>query len=122
MKKSGAEIMECLVREGGSRFGHPGGAIAPAPRCHVDYPIHHALVRQAGAAHVADGYARVTGKRASPSPRRGRALQTRHGHCHGMMDSTFIVCITGRLPPTHGGDATGRRTTGITCRSLHNFW
>ena len=66
MLLSGAEIlMECLLREGVDViFGYPGGAILPTYDAMTKYPqIHHVLVRhEQGAAHMADGYARATGK------------------------------------------------------------
>src|SRR5262249_47400517 len=65
MKKTGAQIIwECLVREGVSTvFGYPGGAILPAYDAMLDYPIRHVLVRhEQGATHMADGYARASGK------------------------------------------------------------
>ncbi|MCH8838100.1 MAG: acetolactate synthase large subunit, partial [Candidatus Marinimicrobia bacterium] len=63
----GAEIVwECLVREGVETvFGYPGGAILPVYDALADYSdrIHHVLVRhEQGAAHMADGYARASGK------------------------------------------------------------
>ena len=53
-----------LVREGvDTVFGYPGGAILPAYDAMLDYPIRHVLVRhEQGAAHMADGYARASGK------------------------------------------------------------
>ena len=62
---TGAQILwECLVREGVEVvFGYPGGAILPAYDAMLDYPIRHILVRhEQGATHMADGYARATGK------------------------------------------------------------
>ena len=64
MKRTGAQILwECLVREGVTTvFGYPGGAILPAPtRCSTT-PIRHVLVRHDRATHMADGYARASGK------------------------------------------------------------
>src|SRR5205814_9693794 len=45
-------------------FGYPGGASLPIHDAFPDHPgIHHVLVRhEQGAAHMADGYARVTGR------------------------------------------------------------
>jgi len=44
-------------------FGYPGGAIMPAYDAMPAYPIRHVLVRhEQGAAHMADGYARASGK------------------------------------------------------------
>ena len=63
--KTGAQI---LWESAGARrrhvvFGYPGGAILPAYDAMLDYPIHHILVRhEQGATHMADGYARATGK------------------------------------------------------------
>ena len=65
MKLTGAQILwECLVREGVTEiFGYPGGAILPAYDAMLDYPIRHTLVRhEQGATHMADGYARATGR------------------------------------------------------------
>src|SRR5260370_795655 len=66
MKLTGAQILwECLVREGVTTvFGYPGGAILPAYDAMLDYPaIRHVLVRhEQGAAHMADGYARASGR------------------------------------------------------------
>jgi len=62
---TGAEILwESLVREGvDTVFGYPGGAILPAYDALGRFPIHHVLVRhEQGAAHMADGYARASGK------------------------------------------------------------
>src|SRR3990172_7501164 len=57
-------LLECLVREGVSTvFGYPGGAILPAYDAMLEYPIRHVLSRhEQGAAHMADGYARASGK------------------------------------------------------------
>ena len=62
---SGAHIIwEALVREGVEVcFGYPGGAIMPAYDAMIEYPIHHVLTRhEQGASHMADGYARATGR------------------------------------------------------------
>ena len=65
MQLTGAQIIwESLLREGvDTVFGYPGGAILPAYDALLDYPIRHVLVRhEQGAAHMADGYARASGK------------------------------------------------------------
>src|SRR5579871_6280842 len=62
---TGAEIVwATLVGEGVTDvFGYPGGAILPVYDALRKFPIHHVLVRhEQGAAHMADGYARATGK------------------------------------------------------------
>ena len=69
---TGAEIVwATLVGEGVSTvFGYPGGAILPVYDALRKFPtIHHVLVRhEQGAAHMADGYTRASGRIA----RRGR--------------------------------------------------
>ena len=65
MKRTGAQIVwECLVRQGVTDvFGYPGGAILPTYDAMLDYPIRHVLVRhEQGATHMADGYARASGR------------------------------------------------------------
>lgn len=65
MIKSGAEIIwECLERlEVEQVFGYPGGAVLPAYDAMTKYSVHRVLVRhEQGATHMADGYARASGK------------------------------------------------------------
>lgn len=128
MIKSGAEILwECLVREGVEVvFGYPGGAIMPAYDAMLNYPIHHVLVRhEQGAAHMADGYARATGKVGVAIATSGPgATNLVTGIATAMMDSSPIVCITGQVPITAiGGDAFQETdVTGITLPiTKHNY-
>ena len=84
MKLTGAQILwESLVREGVTDvFGYPGGAILPAYDAMLGYPIRHILVRhEQGATHMADGYARASG-------RVGVAIAT----------SAFVGLLAGTLP------------------------
>ena len=65
MQRTGAQIVwECLVKEGVETvFGYPGGAILPTYDAMLDYPVRHVLVRhEQGAAHMADGVARASGR------------------------------------------------------------
>ena len=125
---TGAEILwECLVREGVEVvFGYPGGAIMPVYDAMLDYPIHHVLVRhEQGAAHMADGYARATGKVGVAMATSGPgATNLVTGIASAMMDSIPIVCITGQVP-AHliGGDAFQETdVTGITQPiTKHNY-
>ncbi|MCA9971966.1 MAG: biosynthetic-type acetolactate synthase large subunit [Anaerolineales bacterium] len=128
MMKSGAEILwECLVREGVEVvFGYPGGAIMPAYDAMLDYPVHHVLVRhEQGAAHMADGYARATGKVGVAIATSGPgATNLVTGIATAMMDSSPIVCITGQVAISAiGGDAFQETdVTGITLPiTKHNF-
>jgi acetolactate synthase-1/2/3 large subunit len=62
---TGAEIVwATLTGEGVTTvFGYPGGAILPVYDALRKFPIHHVLVRhEQGAAHMADGYSRASGK------------------------------------------------------------
>tara|TARA_B100000579_G_scaffold402988_1_gene386672 strand:- start:337 stop:2064 length:1728 start_codon:yes stop_codon:yes gene_type:complete len=101
---TGAEIMwECLVREGVDVvFGYPGGAILPAYDALNKYTdkIHHVLVRhEQGATHMADGYARSSGKVGVAMATSGPgAANMVTGIATAMMDSVPIVCITGQVP------------------------
>ena len=64
-KRTGAEmIWEVLEQEGIEVvFGYPGGAIMPAYDALTKYKVRHVLVRhEQGAAHMADGYARASGR------------------------------------------------------------
>ncbi len=103
MLLSGSEIvMECLLREGVDIiFGYPGGAILPTYDAMTRYPqIRHVLVRhEQGASHMADGYARATGKVGVAIATSGPgATNLVTGIATAMMDSSPIVCITGQVP------------------------
>ncbi|HVD93713.1 MAG TPA: thiamine pyrophosphate-binding protein, partial [Vicinamibacterales bacterium] len=101
MKLTGAQILwECLVRQGVTEiFGYPGGAILPAYDAMLDYPIRHTLVRhEQGATHMADGYARATGRVGVAIATSGPgATNMVTGIATAMMDSSPIVCITGQV-------------------------
>jgi acetolactate synthase-1/2/3 large subunit len=129
MQLTGAEIvMECLLREGVDIiFGYPGGAILPTYDAMTKYPqIRHVLVRhEQGASHMADGYARATGKVGVAIATSGPgATNLVTGIATAMMDSSPIVCITGQVPRgTIGSDAFQEcDITGITLPvTKHNY-
>lgn len=129
MKLTGAEIIwECLIREGVNLvFGYPGGAILPTYDAMTKYPqIHHVLVRhEQGAAHMADGYARATGKVGVAMATSGPgATNLVTGIATAMLDSSPIVCITGQVPTkVIGSDAFQEvDITGITLPiTKHNY-
>jgi acetolactate synthase I/II/III large subunit len=129
MLLSGAEIlMECLVREGVEvMFGYPGGAILPTYDAMTRYPqLRHVLVRhEQGASHMADGYARATGKVGVAIATSGPgATNLVTGIATAMMDSSPIVCITGQVPRgAIGSDAFQEcDITGITIPvTKHNY-
>jgi acetolactate synthase I/II/III large subunit len=128
MKLTGAEILwECLVREGVEVvFGYPGGANMPIYDAMLNYPVHHVLVRhEQGAAHMADGYARASGRVGVAMATSGPgATNLVTGIATAMMDSSPVVFITGQVA-AHliGGDAFQEvDVTGITLPiTKHNY-
>lgn len=111
MKKlKGSQILiESLMAEKvDTIFGYPGGAILPTYDVLFDSPIRHVLVRhEQGAAHMAEGYARVSGRPGVVLVTSGPgATNTVTGIADAYMDSTPIVVISGQVP-THliGNDA-----------------
>jgi acetolactate synthase-1/2/3 large subunit len=125
---TGAEILwATLVGEGCTTvFGYPGGAILPVYDALRKFPIHHILVRhEQGAAHMADGYARASGRvgvcMATSGP---GATNLVTGIATAMLDSIPIVCITGQVSSkVLGSDAFQEiDITGITLPiTKHNF-
>src|SRR5207247_6906739 len=110
---------ECLLREGVETVcGYPGGAILPAYDAMLDYPIRHVLVRhEQGAAHMADGYARASGKVGVAVATSGPgATNLTTGIATAMMDSVPTVFITGQVPSSVLGTDAFQETdvTGIT--------
>ena len=131
MQLTGAEIIwESLIREGVEViFGYPGGAILPTYDALSKYEgkgIHHVLVRhEQGATHMADGYARATGKVGVAMATSGPgATNMVTGIATAMMDSSPIVCITGQVSSAVlGSDAFQEcDVTGVTLPiTKHNF-
>jgi acetolactate synthase-1/2/3 large subunit len=126
---TGAEILwATLAGEGTTTvFGYPGGAILPAYDALRKFPtIHHILVRhEQGASHMADGYARATGRvgvcMATSGP---GATNLVTGLATAMLDSIPIVAITGQVSSkVLGSDAFQEiDITGITLPiTKHNF-
>jgi len=128
MKRTGAQIIwECLVRGGvDTVFGYPGGANLPIYDAMLDYPVHHVLVRhEQGAAHMADGYARASGKIGVAMATSGPgATNLVTGIATAFMDSSPIVCITGQVASRFiGYDAFQEADiTGVTLPiTKHNY-
>src|SRR6202522_2410049 len=125
---TGSEIIwATLVGEGVDKvFGYPGGAILPAYDALRKFPIHHVLVRhEQGAAHMADGYARASGKVGVCIATSGPgATNLVTGIATAMLDSIPIVCITGQVSSkVLGTDAFQEiDITGITLPiTKHNY-
>jgi acetolactate synthase I/II/III large subunit len=128
MKKLGAQIVwEVLTEESVEVvFGYPGGAIMPVYDAMLGYKIHHVLVRhEQGAAHMADGYARASGKVGVALATSGPgATNLVTGIATAMLDSSPIVCITGQVPSKLLGSDAFQETdiTGVTLPiTKHNF-
>ena len=100
---SGAEaVIKCLLEEGVDLlYGYPGGAIMPVYDELFKYQdkLHHVLTRhEQGAAHSAQGYARVTGKVGVAMATSGPgATNLVTGIADAQIDSTPLVCITGQV-------------------------
>jgi len=125
---TGAEIVwATLVGEGVTDvFGYPGGAILPVYDALRKFPIHHVLVRhEQGAAHMADGYARASGKVGVAIATSGPgATNLVTGIATAMLDSIPIVCITGNVSSKVLGTDAFQEVdiTGITLPvTKHNF-
>src|SRR4029450_12487324 len=114
MKLTGAQILwEAVVRQGVTDvFGYPGGAILPAYDAMLDFPVRHILVRhEQGATHMADGYARASGRVGVAIATSGPgATNMVTGIATAMMDSSPIVCITGQVPSALTGPAAFQKT------------
>ncbi|MGE3489364.1 MAG: biosynthetic-type acetolactate synthase large subunit [Vicinamibacterales bacterium] len=128
MKLRGAHIIwSCLAEQGvDTVFGYPGGAILPAYDALLDHPIRHVLVRhEQGATHMADGYARASGRVGVALATSGPgATNLVTGIATAMMDSIPLICITGQVPEALLGSDAFQETdiTGITLPiTKHNY-
>ncbi|HKR33088.1 MAG TPA: thiamine pyrophosphate-binding protein, partial [Terriglobales bacterium] len=127
--RTGAQIIwECLIAEDVKHvFGYPGGAILPAYDALCQYPqIHHVLVRhEQGATHMADGYARASGRVGVAMATSGPgATNMVTGIATASMDSSPVVCITGQVGSKFLGTDAFQETdiTGITLPiTKHNY-
>ena len=129
MKMNGAQIIcESMVKEGVEViFGILGGAVLPLYDALPQYPqLRHILVRhEQGAAHAADGYARVTGKVGVCFATSGPgATNLVTGIANAHLDSAPLVAFTGQVArPFIGKDAFQEvDITGITLPiTKHNY-
>ncbi|MFN0154696.1 MAG: biosynthetic-type acetolactate synthase large subunit [Gaiella sp.] len=129
MKMRGADaILRCLEAEGVEvMFGIPGGAIMPTYDAMArGTTVRHVLARhEQGAGHMAQGYARASG-------RVGVAIATSGPGATNLvtpiadawMDSTPLVCITGQVrSPLIGTDAFQEcDITGVTMPIVKHSW
>jgi len=115
----GERVIQCLEREGVDHvFGLSGGAAMPMFDALLDSKIQLVLTRhEQGATHMADGYARSTGRPGVVLVTSGPgATNTVTGLLTALMDSSPIVVITGQtISPMLGKDAFQEAdVTGIT--------
>src|SRR5262245_58109894 len=115
----GEKIVQCLEREGVEYiFGLSGGAAMPIFDALVDSKIKLILVRhEQGATHMADGYARSTGRPGVVLVTSGPgATNTVTGLLTALMDSAPVIVICGQtITPMLGKDAFQEAdVTGIT--------
>ncbi|MDD4859915.1 MAG: thiamine pyrophosphate-binding protein, partial [Dehalococcoidales bacterium] len=129
MKLNGAQIVcESLIQEGVDViFGFPGGKVIGLYDTIAKYPaLQFMLVRhEQGAAHAADGYARVTDKvgvcMATSGP---GATNLVTGIANAYMDSVPMVAFTGQVPRADIGKDAFQEIdiTGITLPiTKHNY-
>ncbi len=96
-------VVRSLMAEGVDIiYGYPGGAIMPVYDELYKFrdQIHHVLTRhEQGAAHAAQGYARISGKVGVAIATSGPgATNLITGIADAQIDSTPLVCITGQVP------------------------
>jgi acetolactate synthase-1/2/3 large subunit len=127
-KTSGAKaLIRALESQGVEMiFGYPGGATLPIYDELAKSSIRHVLARhEQGAAHMADGYARATGKTGVCMATSGPgATNLVTGLANAYMDSSPLVAITGQVArPMIGNDAFQEvDITGITTPiTKHNY-
>jgi acetolactate synthase-1/2/3 large subunit len=121
-------VLEALEREGVEFiFGYPGGANLPIYQHLPGHPkLKHILVRhEQGAAHMADGYARASGKPGVAMATSGPgALNMITGLATAFMDSVPMVAITGQVNTTVVGRDAFQESDVIGCSTpvtKHNF-
>ncbi|MGF6174174.1 acetolactate synthase 3 large subunit [Ensifer sp. 4252] len=126
---TGAEIVLQALKDNGVEhiFGYPGGAVLPIyDEIHQQEDIQHILVRhEQGAGHMAEGYARSTGKvgvmLVTSGPGATNAVTPLQD---ALMDSIPLVCISGQVPTSLiGSDAFQEcDTIGITRPCTKHNW
>jgi acetolactate synthase-1/2/3 large subunit len=125
---SGADILAKALADEGVEviFGIPGGVTLPIMKAFEDARFRFILTRhEQGAAHMAEGYARATGRvgvcLATSGP---GATNLITGIADAFMDSTPIVAITGQVASEKIGNDAFQEvdTLGLTCTiTKHNY-
>jgi acetolactate synthase-1/2/3 large subunit len=121
-------VLRSLEAEGVEvMFGIPGGAILPTYDAIArGTSVRHVLARhEQGAGHMAEGYARASGKVGVAMATSGPgATNLVTAIADAWMDSTPIVCITGQVKSTLIGTDAFQETdaTGITMPIVKHSW
>lgn len=128
MAKTGAEVLVKTLENLGVEyvFGYPGGAVLPIYDALYNSKLKHILTRhEQGAAHAADGYARVTGKTSVVIATSGPgATNLVTGLANAHMDSVPMVAITGQVQSSFIGKDSFQEADvlGITMPiTKHNY-
>ncbi|MEM7506025.1 MAG: acetolactate synthase 3 large subunit [Pseudomonadota bacterium] len=126
---TGAEIVVKALKDQGVGvvFGYPGGAVLPIyDEIFKQNDIRHILVRhEQGATHMAEGYARSTGKPGVVLVTSGPgATNAVTGMTDALMDSIPMIVLTGQVPTFMiGNDAFQEAdTVGITRPCTKHNW
>ncbi|MEM0909188.1 MAG: thiamine pyrophosphate-binding protein, partial [Pseudomonadota bacterium] len=128
-RMSGAQMVIEALKDHGvdTIFGYPGGAVLPIydEIFQQDYVTHVLVRHEQGAGHMAEGYARSSGRPGVMLVTSGPgATNAVTALTDAMMDSIPLVCITGQVP-THliGNDAFQEcDTVGITRPCTKHNW
>ncbi|MEO1600440.1 MAG: acetolactate synthase 3 large subunit [Pseudomonadota bacterium] len=129
LEMTGAEMVVRALKDQGVEvvFGYPGGAVLPIyDEIFKQNDIRHILVRhEQGATHMAEGYARSTGKPGVVLVTSGPgATNAVTGMTDALMDSIPMVVLTGQVPTFMiGNDAFQEAdTVGITRPCTKHNW
>ena len=127
-ERSGAQALVDSLAKAGTEvlFGYPGGAVLDIFNCLPEAPFQFVLGRhEQGSVHMADGYARSTGKAGVCLVTSGPgATNTITGLATANMDGIPLVCITGQVPMSQiGTDAFQEADMNGICRAVtkHSF-
>jgi len=114
-----AMVVEALKDVGVTHvFGYPGGAVLDIyDALYAQQDVEHVLVRhEQAAAHMADGYARSTGKTGTVLVTSGPgATNTITGIATAYMDSIPMVVLSGQVPSKHIGEDAFQETDMVGC-------
>ena len=117
---SGAAMVVRTLKDIGVKhvFGYPGGAVLDIyDALYAQDDVEHILVRhEQAAAHMADGYARATGKTGTVLVTSGPgATNTITGIATAFMDSVPMVVLSGQVPTKHIGEDAFQETDMVGC-------